>query len=386
MQTARPRWTPNTKLVVSLLLLALAIYLLFRFREAIGPFIIALILAYVISPVVRWFEQRFRIRRVSAILVSYIVTLALLASLVLVIIPVLMAQSSGLNLDLQRMIQEVDLFLDRRYIIMGQVLEPDELFDQAIGSIQGLVEPIFSQTIEVAIEAISSVVWLIFIVVVSFYFVKDGQSVSLWLENLAPPAYREDFIRLRSEISLIWASFFRGQITLALVVATIFTTVGTLIGLPFSLAMGLLAGLLEFLPSIGHAIWLILASFLTLFLGSTWLPVPNWAFTLMIIGIHLFYQQFDLNYLIPRIIGRQVHLPPLVVILGIVTGALLAGVLGIFLAAPTIASARVLGRYLYANLLDEDPFPAEISRALPPPNPRWWRKTPPPETPTAEQK
>jgi len=77
-----------------------------------------------------------------------------------------------------------------------------------------------------------------------------------------------------------------------------------------------------------------------------------------------------------------VHLPPLVVILGIVTGALLAGVLGIFLAAPTIASARVLGRYIYAYLLDEDPFPGEFSPALPPPNPRWWRKsssqTPPP--------
>jgi hypothetical protein len=89
--------------------------------------------------------------------------------------------------------------------------------------------------------------------------------------------------------------------------------------------------------------------------------------------LHLIFEQFDLNYLIPRIIGRSVHLPPVVVILGIVSGALLAGVLGIFLAAPTIASLRVLGRYIYANLFDLDPFPIASSSPLPPPNPRWWQ-------------
>ena len=79
---------------------------------------------------------------------------------------------------------------------------------------------------------------------------------------------------------------------------------------------------------------------LSFFVGSTWLPIPNWVFALIIISLHLVFEQFDLNYLIPRIIGRSVHLPPLVVILGIVTGAVLAGVLGILLAAPTIASAE----------------------------------------------
>jgi predicted PurR-regulated permease PerM len=95
---------------------------------------------------------------------------------------------------------------------------------------------------------------------------------------------------------------------------------------------------------------------------------------LIVIGLHIFFQQFDLNYLIPRIIGRRVHLPPLVVILGIVSGALLAGVIGVLLAAPTIASARVIGRYVYANLFDQDPFPDSAAMLLPPPNPRWWRK------------
>jgi predicted PurR-regulated permease PerM len=138
--------------------------------------------------------------------------------------------------------------------------------------------------------------------------------------------------------------------------------------------MGVLAGLLEFLPSLGHAIWLAIASVLAFFIGSTWLPLPNWAFMLLVIAMHILFEQFDLNYLIPRVVGRSVHLPPLVVILGIVSGAVLAGVLGILLAAPTIASARVLGRYVYANLFDLEPFPESILSALPAPNPRWWRR------------
>jgi hypothetical protein len=68
-----------------------------------------------------------------------------------------------------------------------------------------------------------------------------------------------------------------------------------------------------------------------------------------------------------------------------VTGALLAGVLGILLAAPTIASMRVLGRYIYANLFDQDPFPGTIASPLPPPNPRWWRKATPIPSPLSEQ-
>lgn len=103
------------------------------------------------------------------------------------------------------------------------------------------------------------------------------------------------------------------------------------------------------------------------------MPVPNWAFTLIVIGLHIVFQQFDLNYLIPRVIGRRVYLPPLVVILGIVAGAAIAGVMGIFLAAPTVASFRVFGRYILANLFDMDPFPVDPAPPLPPPDPNWWR-------------
>lgn len=373
MQESRPRWSSQVRLTVSLLLIALIIYLLFRFSVVLAPMTLAVILAYVLSPLVNLLQGRLRIRRGLAALLIYIILLAVLVALPVVIIRPLAAQLSELIPAIQRFLLVIENLLGHRYVVAGQVINVDELIQQAIGSLQGSLEPVFGGTLNLAVDVISSVIWVIFILVVSFYLIKDGPLLREWLEKNVPPTYQQDYIRLRDEISQIWSAFFRGQLVLALVVAVLFTIIGFILGLPFALAMGVFAGLMEFLPSIGHGIWLVIASLLALFVGSTWLPLPNWVFMLVVIGLHLIYEQFDLNYLIPRIIGRSVHLPPLVVILGIVTGAVLAGVLGIPLAAPTIASARVLGRYVFANLFDLDPFAVSVAPPLPPPNPRWWR-------------
>jgi predicted PurR-regulated permease PerM len=374
MEPTRPRWPFSTKLIVVLLLLALVVYLLFRFSIIITPFILSVILAYTLSPVANFFKRRLHLHRVLAILLSYVCLLGIAITVPVVLTPVLVSQLSGLNVDIQRILLQVELFLGKRYEIGGLTFDIEALFQQIILAVQGLLEPVFGQTLDLVVGVVSSVVWVIFIIIVSFYLIKDHEVLRTWMENLVPPAYRDDFTRIRDDISQIWSAFFRGQLTLGLVVACIFTALGLILGLPFAIGMGVLAGILEFLPSIGHGIWMTIAALLALFLGSTWIPIPNWIFMLIIIGLHLIFQQFDLNYLIPRIIGSRVHLAPLVVILGIVTGALLAGVLGIPLAAPTIASARVLGRYIYANLVDIDPFPAEPTlSSLPPPNLRWWQ-------------
>lgn len=373
--TGRPRWPFQVKLVISLLLVAFFIYLISQFSLVIPPFILAVILAFILSPVVQFLQNRLHIHRILAILLLYILLLGISTTIPFVLAPILASQFAGLNLDLKQVLEQARIFLGTELVIAGQRIDLTILTEQIATALQGLVEPFVGQTLRLVVEVISSIVWVIFIIVVSFYLLKDGKQLQNWFESNLPAQYRRDFIFLRDEINLIWSAFFRGQITLALVVACIFTVIGFIIGLPFALGMGLLAGLLEFLPSIGHGIWMALASILAFFVGSTWLPLPNWMFMLLVIGIHLFFQQFDLNYLIPRIIGKRVHLPPLVVILGIVAGAVLAGVMGIPLAAPTIASGRVLARYIFANLLDLDPIPATLTQPTHPPDLYWWKRS-----------
>lgn len=366
------RWSAQTKLVVSLLCVALFVYLLFRFSEALPPLVIAIILAYIVAPLAYNLKRRFGFSNGLSTLLAYILFFGGIGSIGALILPLIIPEFTALNVDVQMLLRHVEQWIAYEVRIGEMVFSSVDFFEQIRSALTDLIRPIIGQSLGMLMQIISSLVWVIFVLIISFYLVKDGAALKRWAEQVVPPYLRADYIRLRDEINAIWGAFFRGQLYLALVVALIFLTIGFVIGLPFALALAILAGLLEFLPSIGHGIWLTLAVGLSLIFGSTWLDLPNWAFALLVFGLHIVFQQFDLNYLIPRIIGRQVHLPPLVVILGIVAGALMAGVIGIPLAAPVIASARVLGRYVYANLFDLDPFPAPGSQALPPPNPKWW--------------
>jgi predicted PurR-regulated permease PerM len=372
--TPRPSWSSQTKLVVSLLLLALFLFLISRFRIVIAPLVLAVILAYILTPLVNQMNARFRVPRILGILISYAILIVVVSLLPLVVVPPLAGQLADLNVDLQQEIDQVVRLLSNQIVLPGGfVIDSEAIITQVTAALQTIVEPFFGRTLSLLVDVISSLIWVIFILVVSFYLIKDGVALRIWFEAQLPPDYKEDILLLRDEINKIWGAFFRGQLLLALVVAVIFVVIGFGLGLPFALAMGVLAGLLEFIPSFGHGIWLAAASVLAISVGSTWINVPNWIFMVIIIGLHLVYQQFDLNYLIPRIIGRSVHLPPLVVILGIVAGAAIAGVLGIVLAAPTIASGRIISRYIFANLFDLEPFPTEAAPPLPPPDPDWWR-------------
>ena len=361
MEQVRKSWPYPTKLTISLLVLVFFLYLFNRFSSVIPPFILAGILAYIISPLSNMLNQRFHLHRILAILLSYIILILGASVIPLLLIPSLTIELRQVNLDFQTFFDWLNNLRGTSWIIAGQSFDPGILIDQIVKAFQSFLEPVVSQTLGLVVEIVTSLVWIIFIFIVSFYLVKDSTKLTIYIESLYPPLYHDDFLRLQNEISLIWSSFFRGQLLLGFVVACVFLIVGLVLGLPFALLLGILAGLLEFLPSIGHGIWLFTASILTLALGSTWIPLPNWIVMLILISMHIVFQQIDLNYLIPRIIGRRVHLPPLVVILGIVAGAALAGVIGILLAAPTIASIRILGRYIYANIIDQDPFPPELS-------------------------
>lgn len=376
----RPHWSLVTKITISLLLLVFGVYLLFLFRQVLAPLILAVVLAYILSPLVRRLQTRLRMPKILAIFSAFLIFIVIAIAIPAILIPYLTAQFGSISLDMDLLVRTLEASLvTTQYQIVGYQIDVATMLDQALGSLQQLIQPIIGQTLSLAAQIVTSLVWVVFVFVVSFYLIKDSDRLAVWIDNHIPPVYHADYVLLRTEINEIWSAFFRGQLILSVVVAIIFATFGLAIGLPFALAMSVLAGLLEFLPSIGHTIWLALAIFISLLLGSTWLPMPNWAFTLLVVGLHVVFQQFDLNYLIPRIIGRSVRLPPLVVILGIVAAAVSVGVLGIPLAAPTVASSRVIGRYIYSQLFDLDPFTQIESTAtpLPPPDPQWWRKLDP---------
>jgi predicted PurR-regulated permease PerM len=186
MASHRPRWSSQTKLVISLLLLSFILYLISRFSIVIPPFILAVILAYILTPVVNFLNKKLHFPRILAILVLYIMILALASTLPVIFVPLLASQFSGLNLDLQKVIDEIQQLAGNQYSFAGQVIDFSNIFDQLIQALQRIVEPIISQTLNVAMDIISSIIWVIFILVVSIYLIKDGEKLRQWFENLVP--------------------------------------------------------------------------------------------------------------------------------------------------------------------------------------------------------
>jgi predicted PurR-regulated permease PerM len=377
LPTTRPKWSTTTKIVVVLLVLLVFGLIARKFGEAIYPVILALILAFILAPLVTLLQRKLKMHRGLAIILVYLGLFILFGAILWIVIPILLNQIQVFIKDIDIWINQALDFFAQDFQIGSYIISGDVLLEPITNALQNFLEPMVGSTISIVGILIESIAWIVFIIIISIYLIKESKSILAWFEHLVPPYGRMDYNHILHEINIIWSAFFRGQLLLAIIVSVIITAEGLLIGLPFALLMGVFAGLLEFLPSIGHAIWLVVASLLALILGSTWLPIPNWVFLILIVSIHLVFTQFDLNYLIPKIIGRSVHLPPLVVILGILAGASLAGVLGVVLAAPTIASLRVLGGYIYARLFDLNPFPDRVTSVppLPPPELRWWQQS-----------
>ncbi len=376
MKGSRPIWSPLMKLSVLVVLFAAMIYFLYKFRGGVVPVILACILAYIMSGVVTWLNRNLRIKRGLAIFIAYLLLLVIICAILFLVLPMLFRQVRRLNLNLQELIFSFNALIGRRWDVFGVIIDGQRILTDISSSLQDMISPLFGRSLDMIGQLLTSLVWVVFIIVCSIYLVKDSQTMGKWLANLPPPDYRVDYLRISNEIKTIWSAFFRGQLLLASIVTVILTAVGLLIGLPYALLMGFIGGLLEFFPSLGHSIWLVLSLTLALLRGSDWMPIPNWMFALVLVFITAVFDQFDNNYLVPRIIGRSVRLPALVVILGIVIGASFAGVLGVALAAPSVASLRVVGRYIYARLCNLDPFQEDSSIPLPPPALNWWHKRP----------
>jgi len=352
-----PPWNTTVKVVVIVFGVVILGVIVLRFQDIIPPLIIAGLIAYVLTPVVNLVNDRARIARGLVTAAIYLLFFAAVASTVSWLAPLLVRQALSVQLDFQRIGRSIEAFLARPLWIGDFSIDLAPAYDELIATLSDLVQLLASRSMTLLVGVVSTVVWIIFIAIVSFYLTKDGPQMRWWLIQWVPPDLRYDFERLSDELGELWRAFLRGQLLLALTMGLTVGALMTIVGMENALILGLLAFLLEFLPSVGHGIWLTIAVPLALFQGSTWIPVPNFWFAVLVLGIHLVLQQVDLNIFIPRIVGRQVNLHPMVVIIGIIVGGMLGGVLGMLLAAPTIASTVVLVSYVYCKLLDLPPWP-----------------------------
>lgn len=166
-----------------------------------------------------------------------------------------------------------------------------------------------------------------------------------------------ELIRLTSRIVDLWVTYLKGQLLMAVIIGLITWVVGAAIGLPGAFWLGLLAGILTTIPSLGPLLAAIPAAVVALIEGSTVINVQNWVFALIVAGVFILIQQLSSLLIEPYIVGKRLDLPPLVVFIAVVIGAIVANVVGAYLAVPLLVTLREVVRYLSAKAKGEPPFP-----------------------------
>jgi len=352
-------WSQSTKWLVIISSLLALVWIVYRFSQIISPLVIAVILTYVLNPSVRFLTTRAKLSRTLAVISVYLALVVILSLVLVAFVPSLIQQVTSINVDFQDIVEGVSRFFEQPLYVFGFYIDLRDVYQEVSGTLRNIVSPLASRTVSFLIDLASGFAWLIFVLIVSFYLLKDMSKIGGFFDKLVPVDRREEVHRLAGEINVIWSAFFRSQLVLCAVIGTLVGVTMTVVGVRNALILGIIAGVLEIIPNIGPTIAAIPAVLIAYFQGSSHLPLSNGWFALLVIGLYVVIQQLENNILVPRIIGRSLNLHPLVVIIGAIAGASLAGILGIFLAAPILASLRVVGNYAYCKMLDLEPFPRQ---------------------------
>ncbi len=349
------RWSSTTKLITLIIVLVISAAVLVRLEQAILPLLLAFVLAYLLKPAADWLMRRTGWPRGFAIIVIYLIILFLLILMPLAVTPSLISAISSINIDIESLNPLESLNSD--VLVLGTiVLNLGEVLQQSFQGLQSFITPFASGAVQVVAGVATSLFWIVFVFVVVFWLIKDSYKLEGWIVSHIPPAYQEEISLLLSELGMIWGSFFRGELVLAITVGFMVWISMAVLGINNALLLAIIAGLMEFIPTIGPVIAAIPAILIAWFTGSSWLPLSHFVVVLLVILVYTFIFQLEQLYLLPRIVGRRVRLHPGVVFVGTIIAAVEFGVLGVLLAAPVIASVRLFGNYVYRKMLDLEPF------------------------------
>jgi predicted PurR-regulated permease PerM len=294
-------WSRTTKRFVIVGLIIIFLLALYLFRALLPPVILAFVLAYLLKPIADFVERRFEMPRTLAVVLVYLLLLVTVVVIPVTVVPVAVDRISRLNVNLQQLADQLVEFLSQPFVIFGYTLSLGDFVGDIRGTLQDLLQPFASQTVTLFFNVVSSLLWVVSITIISFYLVKDADRLRGFLDRMAPPGYTEELARLREEINQVWKAFFRGQVVLGFVVGIVVWIAMSIVGLPNPGVMGLLAGLLEVVPTFGPVLATIPALLVALFMGSVYLPLSNFWFAVLVLGIYTLIQQLENAYLVPRI-------------------------------------------------------------------------------------
>lgn len=367
---ASPPWSRTIKTLVAVTSLLLLALIAWRFSGLIGQLVAAAILAYLLNPIIVLISRRTPMPRGTATVIVYIVFILLFAGALIALGVAVFGQVVNFINSLPNLVnQTINLLRDwlpapDSEIEFGPFSFTISTLDWSAirAQLLGWVEPILARSGQYAGQLATTTIrvlsTILFVWVVSIYIALEIPRLRGYVASVADPGgYRRDAELLMNQFGRIWSAYLRGQIFLGVVIGVIVSITLALLQVQNALALGLLSGLLEFIPIVGPVIGAVAATVVALFQPEHLAGLsPVWH-AAVVMGAMIVIQQLENNLLVPRIVGDALDLHPLLVMVAVFMGTSLAGILGAVLAAPVLASAKLVGVYAWRKMFDLPPFP-----------------------------
>ena len=344
-----------------LIAIALTGWLLYLLAPVLTPFIASALLAYIGDPLADRL-QKLKMPRTLAVVVVFLLTFLFIGALVLLVGPLIRTQVGALFdalPEIARQFEEVWLPNIAGYLN----IEDGE--DIGIGAFLARYSDMagsWGTKVLVGVTksggALAAAVLSLFLVpILTFYLLRDWDSIMVRLGALIPSRQRNTAIQLARDTDDILGGFLRGQLMVMFALAILYSIGLTLSGVKFAIAIGVVSGLVSFVPYLGLIFGIALAS-LTVALE----PDPLWHLV-GVVATFWIAQLIEGSILTPKLVGDRIGLHPVLIIFAVAAGGQLFGFFGILLALPAAAVLSVLVRFAYHRYLKENPeILVEIAR------------------------
>ncbi len=332
-----------------LLLIALGVV-----AHALAPvlvlFALALVLAFVLEPVVSMAHRRLRVPRSVGVLLTYVLVVGVLLALGGLVVPPLLDQAGqllGLSVRVARSLTDPAspwyAAAERAGLAAGMT--------QAVAALIAQLQSMADDIARVAFTLVRSIgvglVELFLLFVISFYMLTSGARLATLVPGLSPQ--QQDVVSaVEPEVAETLARYLRARLFLSVCVGVLFGAAAYAIGLPYPVILGTTAGVLELIPFLGPVLGALPA------LTVAGVEGPLWRVIAILIAF-VVIQQLEGNILAPKITADAVRLHPLVVLFAVLAASQLAGVWGALLVTPLlgccVAAGRVAQKYFRPRLI-----------------------------------
>lgn len=332
---------------------AVFIFLITQFKYIVIPFLVAILVASLLVPLVNWLV-RHRWPKGFAVALAMIGTLAIVSGLLFVVV----AQIRSGFPDLQsRSLEAYQTFRDYLLASPLQLTESqlNDYLSQAVASIQADSSVLLSGALSVGSTAGHVLAGLLLTLFATLFILIDGAGIWRWIVRLFPRTARRAVDGAGHAGWVTLATFVKVQIFVAAVDAIGIGLGAWIVGLvfggfPLVIPIAIAVFLGSFIPVVGAVVTGTLAVFIALiYLG----PVP----ALIMVGVVLLVQQVEGHVLQPLVMGSAVKVHPLAVVFAVAAGSFLAGIPGALFAVPVIAVLNVMVKYIASGEWKTNPRP-----------------------------